>query len=392
VILSSGGGLTEVGVSLEEYNLLGYGKDVFVEGVHESDVGTRWSAGYVDPQLLNSNWSLYSIFSNGPLIKAYEIFVKKPMFSIDSRWSFGGGGYTADEIERLFTGGVEISRFNADSDHVTAFVTRAYGKRFKKTRLSLSYRYDETKFSPIVNETTLPLAPDELIYATSISIGRDNIRYVKTKQLDKFVTTEDFVMGRRTVLTVGRAGFPVAKGLKRWEFDVSHRQSHQFGPSRHLFANIGFEYEEARNEIVHGGVRYYHRLGLQTFSSNLIVKWAPRLEESKQFLLGGNSGLRGYPAREFSGDRKILINIESRVVPSWEIATIQLGGVVFFDTGNVWNRTVAFDLGDLNHSAGVGLRFGFPKMAGASVARIDVGWPLNRSGDAVFTLGAEQHF
>ena len=392
-ILASGGGLTEVGGFLEEFNLFGYGKDLFIEGVYQSDVdGTRWSFGYTDPQFLSSRWTLYSIVTTGPLIEGYELFLKRPFYSVDTRWSYGGGGYSTKEIDRLFNDGDEISRFNVDSDYLTAFVSHARGERFKKWRFWLSYRYEERIFSPIPGETTLPLADDELIYATTITMSRQNVRHVKTTQLDKFVTTEDYEMGGNTKLSVGRAGFPIPKGLDRWELDIAHRQARRFGDNQHLFTNLGYEAEEDRNIVWRLGARYYHRWWKQTLALNVNLKLAKELELSRQFVLGAESGLRGYPAREFSGDKRILVNLESRIIPSWELWTVQLGGVVFVDGGNVWKRTRSIDLRDMNYSAGVGMRFGFPKIAGATVARIDVGWPLNNSGGPVFTIGAEQHF
>ena len=142
-VLASGGGVTEVGAFVDEYNLLGFGKHLFVEGVNESDVGTRWSFGYTDPQFLGKRLDLYSITSTGPLVKGYELFLKRPFYSVDTKWSFGAGGYVTDEVRRLFGGGEEVSRFKFNSDHFSTFASRAFGERFKKVRVTLEYRYEK---------------------------------------------------------------------------------------------------------------------------------------------------------------------------------------------------------------------------------------------------------
>jgi hemolysin activation/secretion protein len=61
------------------------------------------------------------------------------------------------------------------------------------------------------------------------------------------------------------------------------------------------------------------------------------LDSSEQFQLGANSGLRGYPARQFTGQKLMLINIEDRQF--WGDFSlgpkVALGSVVFLDAGNV---------------------------------------------------------
>jgi len=117
--------------------------------------------------------------------------------------------------------------------------------------------------------------------------------------------------------------------------------------------------------------------------------WA--LEASRQFLLGGDSGLRGYRAREFAGNRSLVLNFEDRLFSGVNILTIALGGVVFMDAGYAWPQSQRLDLGDLRYSIGAGLRMGYTKSPRSSVGRIDFALPLNGGGFGV-VVGVDQIF
>jgi len=72
--------------------------------------------------------------------------------------------------------------------------------------------------------------------------------------------------------------------------------------------------------------------------------------------------------------------------------TEQIQGVVFVDTGAVWEETDDIDLGELRISAGVGLRISLP--IGAAI-RLDLGYPLKKEDDddtQVFHFGFNQSF
>jgi len=118
--------------------------------------------------------------------------------------------------------------------------------------------------------------------------------------------------------------------------------------------------------------------------------WDARQNDSQRTFvsLGGDNGLRGYPAQQFYtfGGRRILGNFEYRSLP-WLLSSVHLGGVVFYDAGTVYQR---LENARFHHCAGVGVRVLFPQL-NRSVFRIDLGVPLDSSGiSALVTYGSEQ--
>ncbi len=99
----------------------------------------------------------------------------------------------------------------------------------------------------------------------------------------------------------------------------------------------------------------------------------------KRYFLGGATNLRGWGRFEVSplsggglpigGATRLDFSTELRV-PIWG----RLGGVIFFDGGNVWENPWDFDLRDLRYDAGPGLRYNTP----IGPIRVDLGYQLNR--------------
>jgi hypothetical protein len=107
-------------------------------------------------------------------------------------------------------------------------------------------------------------------------------------------------------------------------------------------------------------------------------------------VLGADSGLRGYPSAAFAaiGGSVMRANLEYRSLPI-DIASVHFGGVLFYDTGTVYNELseVVF-----RNSVGVGLRVLFPQF-NRYVFRADLGVPLDDRGFSVIvSYGTAQAF
>jgi outer membrane translocation and assembly module TamA len=65
----------------------------------------------------------------------------------------------------------------------------------------------------------------------------------------------------------------------------------------------------------------------------------------------------------------LILNAELRI-PVWR----DLGGAVFVDGGNVFERVTDFDFGELRSAAGFGLRYRSP----VGPIRVDLGFKMDR--------------
>ncbi len=109
------------------------------------------------------------------------------------------------------------------------------------------------------------------------------------------------------------------------------------------------------------------------------VDWLARAKDTRNRLLslGGDNGLRGYPSQFFQlqGADRLRGNLEFRSRPAvWSF--LHLGGVAFYDAGDVYVRGQDFTL---RQSVGLGARVLFPQF-NREVYRVDLGVPVDGSG------------
>jgi hemolysin activation/secretion protein len=107
------------------------------------------------------------------------------------------------------------------------------------------------------------------------------------------------------------------------------------------------------------------------------------LDPDSQLLIGGDSGLRGYPLRYESGTSRGLLTLEQRFYTDWyPFRLARFGAAVFGDVGRTWGSGVIgnSDPGTLS-DLGFGLRFGNTRSGLGNVLHIDVAFPLQGDRD-----------
>ncbi len=391
VLFESGGGLTEVGATLEDTNLGGFGKGILLQGSHKTDEGTSVTAGYRDPQVLGSRWVANSNFRASPLVDSADLALVHPFYSPDTKWAYGASGAWRREIIRSFDSGSEVGRVQELRRFAQMSAARAFGRRYHKITADLELRYDDQDYKLL--EGTRDLLPaDSLAVVTSVGLSFRAESFVKEKRIRRMTLTEDIRLGLDLGVRVGRAGIPIPVGSKHWAVTGSYRHAFRLARGQYLFFSSSVSTEDDRNTILAAGGEYYYKwLPWQTLALNVDFNHGWKLDASREFIVGGDSGLRGFPARRFDGEKSMLINLESRLYSPIEILTVALGAVAFVDMGGAWKSGARIDFGDLGYSAGFGVRLGLTRAPNEPTGRIDLGWPLSEGGFAL-TIGAEQQF
>lgn len=121
--------------------------------------------------------------------------------------------------------------------------------------------------------------------------------------------------------------------------------------------------------------------------SSLSTRWHDT--QNQFFVLGSDTGLRGFNINEFSGQRYFNLQVEARTLP-YPIWVLRIGGVVFYDLGGAADSLARMAL---HQDAGLGLRILIPQTS-AQLLKFDVPVPLDGAarGQVRFLAGFGSEF
>ena len=384
--------------SFLEDNLLGRGKRAAIVFNKELD---RNSGGvdYSDPRLLGTWWTLdasYFSRSDGLL---YLFDAERPFYSLHTRNAGGGGGTHFSQVTTLQLGGEDAPGFRQHHTDLDLHYGRALRTGYDTVhRLIGRFRVDDDLFDPEPGEAPLsPLPPvggsghvalpdDRRFRVLEAEYQSAGVRFTRVSYLDRFDRYQDINLGNDWAISLGVS--PVALGDDHDHVFVSGRFARWF----HLSPNTYTQGEVMTAGRYLAGVgqdvvtqadfrHYYVGLPRQTLVAHAGQRWGHNLDGDHQFLLGAESGLRGYDSRRFDGNKRLLLNAEDRayLVFDWlHLVSVAFAG--FADAGYAWRAGESEDLGDIVGDVGVGLRFDVTRGGGGTVIRLDYAYPVNSLG------------
>jgi hypothetical protein len=387
VNLSQTGGNTAWSVRLDEVNLLGRGKRVYVEH-GRSPERTASSVGYTDPQLWGSRWvaSLgYADLSDGSSRLA---FIERPYYSIDTRYAVTGFVTTSERLLTQYNRGVAVHVIPARRSTAALAASHAYRVRNRTAfRLGVTYHSDENRYDHAItlHPGLLP-EPDTSTrrlrgFSATWSVVQD--RPVVVENLSSIGRSEDYSLGFVLGGGVGYALRALGSVASAPFGDITLRKGWRTGDHGLLLLDAWARGRHEADGWREAGGRvavtaYRRSLFGQTLAAQLSVVSSTRPDSADWLYLGGRDGLRGYVDHFLAGDRRVVLSLEDRVITSWRpLGLVQAGFVAYADGGAIrradtgrWSRTYA--------NIGAGLRFGNLKSAYGRLLQVSVAMPIVR--------------
>ena len=168
-----------------------------------------------------------------------------------------------------------------------------------------------------------------------------------------------------------------------------------------MLAGIGFagrhEHGAWRNALTDVVLRYLRKHATRhALVGKVQYRHGHNLDPEVQLLLGAETGLRGYPVRQFAGNRSLLLSAEERWFFADDVGQLlSFGLAAFVDSGFVWPEQQVVDLADLKTGVGLSLLVGSNRLSSRGGVRLDVGYglsPIAGSGRWVFAAGSNIAF
>ena len=383
------GGANSSGIHLNEYNLLGTGTAVSIGRSKNVDRSSN------EFQLINNHafgtWTslsyTHALNSDG---RQDAVSVVRPFYALDARWAAGVTASKDDRIDAIYNAGNVVSQYRHRQKQAEVFGGWSQGLVDGWVRrYSLGVSLQDDAFAPEPGLTAPAQLPrDEKLVAPFVRVELIEDRYEKLDNRDLIGRPEFFALGFASTVQLGWA--TTGLGSSHDALLYSGTVSRGFEPALDdiltLSAKLSGQYAngQVRRQRLGAQARYYMPQGKRwLFYAAASGDRLTRPNPDEALLLGGDTGLRGYPMRYQSGERRALFTLEERFYTDLYVFRLfRVGGAAFFDAGRAWGGGSANVVNSRWLSnAGFGLRIVSARSAFGNVLHLDVAFPLNASAD-----------
>ncbi|MBN1907295.1 MAG: hypothetical protein JW927_19615 [Deltaproteobacteria bacterium] len=383
------GGKNSGGFGIEEDNLLGTGTSIAAN--YKSTVDR-------DEKMLNLankhlGGSLYeAAITYADNSDGFVRFISfgKPFFSLDSREFIGGSLMSSRRVDSLYDRGDTISEFDHKLKNYEMNIGWSKGLIGGWTRrLSTGIVYEDHRFRATpdtLSESLLPKDREYLFPFLDLEIIEDN--YETVSNFNQIHETEDLHLGAHFKINIGYSNEAVTSSDSGFHFNSALSKGLQLGETNTILLGwqLGGRLMSEGSEDIRLSTYtnyYWRQSSHRMFYAGLKGTVGKKLDLDNQLLLGGDSGLRGYPLRYQGGNASALLTLEQRVYSDWyPFRLFRVGGAVFFDAGRTWgpNPVGAENLGMLK-DVGIGLRIGNSRSGIGRMIHVDLAFPLDGESD-----------
>jgi len=379
------GGTNTTKLQLQELNAFGYGAAVTV-GRSTSVDRTQTQLGVQDNNVHGSRIGLQALYSVNSDGYQHDLFIDRLFYALDARWTAGVGGADDLRVDSLYDRGNIVDKFQEHDE-----LSRIYGGWSKGlqngwvTRWTLGMTSDDRQFerAPLWTGAILVPGDRKLVYpwVRYELIEDDFLKYHNYNEIER---TEDFYLGTRLSAQLGWSdptfGANIAglvfSGTAGYGLATVHRETLVFAGTLDGRVVNG----TLQNTVATGSFHYYFKQSQKLlFYGELDAAVGRNLDLDNQILLGGDSGLRGYPLRYQDGSSRALLTLEERYFTDWyPFRLLRVGGAAFMDVGRTWGTVPLAQpsLGILR-DVGFGLRLGNSRSGLGNIIHVDLAFPLN---------------
>lgn len=391
VLPFSVGGISGFGAVIVEDNLLGTAdRIVFTTAANDDDErSTRFE--FTNRQIGNSFVRADFSASTTEEGDSFGISVGKGFQDLEDPWRWNASVGSREERIDYFEDGDSIAEIPQDTRQLSAELARGYGPPTGRDAIGLSISTSRQDYGSALGEQPDLVPIPGNIRRNTIGVFhrlRAATRFVVDSEINRLGVDEDLPLGftLNTFLAISeREEVGVAD---RREPSASFELTWAGQPTTKSYLTIQagttarFDDGNTRAYTRQAAVHAFHKLNARhTLAFGMDYDRVQELDElPSQLTLGEDNGLRGYPARQFTGVERLRFTAEDRYDLKREFMTFKLAAVAFFDAGWIGDES----LGSMRSSVGVGLRFGSPAITGGRILRLDVAVPLNEKAGEDF--------
>lgn len=193
------------------------------------------------------------------------------------------------------------------------------------------YALDPTLLAPA------QLPPDQKLVSPFVRYEVVEDGYQKFKNRDQIQRPEYVAMGFQSRVQLSRSFIGLGSTQDLWFYNGNVSNGYEISSDKTLLVSGSLSGKHGggldEDQLFSAAARYHHRQSERsTFFASVSGDVAHNPQSTEVLLLGGDNGLRGYPLRYQSGDKRALLTVEQRVYSDWyPFRLFRVGGAVFYD-------------------------------------------------------------
>lgn len=384
VVPFSVGGVSGFAALIIEENLFGNADELVLATANNSDDERESRFSYTDRHVRDTAMQFNFFAGSTEEGDSFGVSLSEPFRHLRDNWSWGSNAAKRESRVDFYEAGDSVAEVPTQTGMADVFLARAYGDVIGRKQIGMTLRHEDIDFGAAIGSQAGSITvPGDL---TKFTVGlfhqwRSGTHFVVERNLDRLGVDEDLELGFKLDSGIAAIHRREVGAGDRWEPStyVNASWATELGGDAYVTLRAGgvvrFDGGDARGWQRSIEAHYFSKIfSRQIIALNVTYEEVLELDDlAAQLTLGEDNGLRGYPARQFDGRKRVRVNLEDRIDFDKEFFTFRFGGVVFFDAGWIGDES----LGSVRTSVGVGLRFGSPEITGGRILRLDVAYPLN---------------
>ena len=386
------GGKTSGAVNIKETNLAGTGTTLGFERSSTVDRnGTSFELGH---DHLFDGWTAASLersrFNDG---SSESLSLARPFYALDTRWAATASETKFNRLDSLYSAGDIVAKYRHRQEAVefSGGVSRGLVDGWvQRYSAGLSYQSDTYLLEP--GEVPPPsLPPDATRAAPFLRYEVIEDDYLPVMDRERIRRPEYFAMGLHSQVQVGRALSVLGSTDQPWLLNASLSKGFRLPAGQQLLASGAYtnQYGSTIGDVrtFSANMRWFVPQSgsyLLYLSASTDLVRSPNIAD--ELLLGGDSGLRGYPLRYQRGTHRQLFSVEERYYTDWyPLRLFRVGFAVYYDVGRAWDSQLGNPNNGWLNDVGIGLRVLSARSSFGNILHVDLAFPVHRTDSNIKT-------
>lgn len=384
------GGVNTFAFKLAELNLLGLGKGLEIE-FGKTTERNQQVLRYFDPMLFGSQTQFSTQLQNNTDGQVQVVEFSQPFTSLDKRHSWRVRAGNTEFTQNIYAATLTVDQVAVDREFASIEYGLSKGKQLvgkdsdgrnihRIVRWQAGWQYERTRQGATANFPDSTPVAERLYSYPFAQMTFLRPEYLKQTNLQLMESVEDISIGHRLRTRIGWASEKLGSTDDAAVFELAYSKG--WHPSEKILGlfntrTSGFAGGDGvENGVTSATVEGFYFASLKKrFFASANLTYGTRLFEHNQIVIGGNTGLRGYPLRIQTGAKRARFTVEQRYFLDWyPLRLARVGMAAFADIGSAWENG---EDPDWLKDVGVGFRIVNTRQADAKVMHIDLAFPID---------------